>query len=395
VATSGGPGAWTSAQRWVLALTALASLMVVLDALVVTTALSAIRADLGASLEALEWTVSAYVLSFAVLLMTAAALGDRFGRRRVFATGLGVFAASSAGCALAPDVGWLIAARGVQGMGAALIMPLSLTLLGEAFPPQQRPRALGMFAAVSGLSVALGPLLGGAIVEGISWPWIFWLNVPVALALILLVPKRIEESFGPNTALDVRGLTLVTAGAVGIVWGLVRGNSAGWGSLEVLSALTLGALLMLAFVLWELRAGEPMLPMRLFRSRSFSAGNAAIFFQWASALGALFFMAQFLQTPLRLRAARSGAAAHALGTDDVHRPSDRRRARGSLRRASFHRRGAVPQRGLVGLDSAGRRARPRLLADGRSADHRRRRHRDGPAGEPERRPDLRRAPVHG
>jgi EmrB/QacA subfamily drug resistance transporter len=298
VATSGGPGAWTSAQRWVLALTALASLMVVLDALVVTTALSAIRADLGASLEALEWTVSAYVLSFAVLLMTAAALGDRFGRRRVFATGLGVFAASSAGCALAPDVGWLIAARGVQGMGAALIMPLSLTLLGEAFPPQQRPRALGIFAAVSGLSVALGPLLGGAIVEGISWPWIFWLNVPVALALILLVPRRIEESFGPNTAPDVRGLTLVTGGAVGIVWGLVRGNAAGWGSLEVLSALTLGALLMLAFVLWELRAGEPMLPMRLFRSRAFSAGNAAIFFQWASALGALFFMAQFLQTAL-------------------------------------------------------------------------------------------------
>jgi EmrB/QacA subfamily drug resistance transporter len=296
--TTGGLVGWTSAQRWVLSLTALASLMVVLDALVVTTALDAIRLDLGASLEELEWTVSAYVLSFAVPLMTAAALGDRFGRRHVFTIGLGVFAAASAACALAPDVGWLIAARAVQGIGAALLMPLALTLLGAAFPPQQRPRALGMLAAVSGLSVVLGPLLGGAVVEGISWPWIFWLNVPAGLALILLAPRRIEESFGPNTALDIRGLALVTGGVVGIVWGLVRGNTAGWGSVEVLSALGLGVLLTLAFVRWELRACEPMLPMRLFRSPAFSAGNAAIFCLWGSTLGALFFMAQFLQTGL-------------------------------------------------------------------------------------------------
>jgi EmrB/QacA subfamily drug resistance transporter len=287
-----------SAQRWVLALTSVGGLMVVLDALVVTTALSAIRADLDASLEALEWTVSAYVLSFAVLLMTAAGLGDRFGRRRVFTAGLWVFAAASAACALAPDVGWLIAARALQGVGAALVMPLALALLAAAFPPQLRPKALGIFTGVAGLSVGLGPLLGGAVVEGLSWPWIFWLNVPTGVVVALLVRVRMEESFGPDTALDGRGLALVTGGALGLVWGLVRGNSAGWGSAEVLAALALGALLTSAFVLWGLRAREPMLPMRLFSSRSFLVGNAGIFFQYGSALGTLFFMAQFLQTGL-------------------------------------------------------------------------------------------------
>jgi EmrB/QacA subfamily drug resistance transporter len=282
----------------VLALTSAASLMVVLDALVVSTALTSIQADLGASIEQLEWTVNAYVLSFAVLLMTAAALGDRYGRRSVFAIGLALFAAASVACALAPDVGWLIAARAVQGAGAALLMPLALALLSAAFPPQLRPKALGIFAGVSGLAVALGPLVGGAVVEGISWPWIFWLNVPIALLLIPLSLTRIEESFGPDTGIDVPGLALVSGAALGIVWGLVRGNAAGWGSPEVMLALALGVLLALAFVIWELRAREPMLPMRLFRSRAFSAGNAAIFFHWGSALGAVFFMAQYLQAGL-------------------------------------------------------------------------------------------------
>jgi EmrB/QacA subfamily drug resistance transporter len=282
----------------VLALTAVASLMVVLDALVVSTALTSIQADLGASIEQLEWTVNAYVLSFAVLLMTAAALGDRYGRRRVFVIGLGLFAGASVACALAPDVGWLIAARIVQGAGAALVMPLALALLSTAFPPRLRPKALGIFAGVSGLAVALGPLLGGAVVEGISWPWIFWLNVPIGLLLIPFSRTRIEESFGTDTAIDVPGLALVSGAAFGIVWGLVRGNSAGWGSLEVMLTLPLGVLLAVAFVIWELRAREPMLPMRLFRSRAFSAGNAVIFFHWGSALGAVFFMAQFLQAGL-------------------------------------------------------------------------------------------------
>jgi EmrB/QacA subfamily drug resistance transporter len=288
----------TTRQRWTLFLTAVAALLVGLDVLVVATALSTIRTELGASLEQLEWIVNAYVLSFAVLMMTAVALGDRFGRRRLFAAGLGLFAAASAACAVAPDAGSLIAARAVQGAGAALIMPLALALLSEAFPPTARPKAIGIYTGVLGISVALGPLLGGAVVEGVSWPWIFWLNVPIALTVAVLALTRMRESFGTPAALDIPGLALVTGAAFAIVWGLVRGNSAGWSSHEVLAALIGGAILTVAFVLCELRAAEPMLPMRLFRSARFSAGNAAMFLLFGSALGSIFFMAQFLQTAL-------------------------------------------------------------------------------------------------
>jgi EmrB/QacA subfamily drug resistance transporter len=283
---------------WVIALTGLGSLMAALDTLVVATALSTIRVDLGASIESLEWTVNAYNLSFAVLLITAAALGDRYGRRRFYAVGLGIFAAASAACALAPGAGWLIAARAVQGVGAALIMPLGLALLASAFPPERRGAAIGIFSAITGISVAAGPLVGGAVVEGLAWEWIFWLNVPIGLLAVPLVLTRLRESRGPDTALDVPGLALVTAGTLGVVWGLVRGNPAGWGSPEVLGAITAGALLLAAFVAWELRAREPMLPMRLFRSRAFSASNAAMFFTFASLFSAVFFFAQFLQTGL-------------------------------------------------------------------------------------------------
>jgi EmrB/QacA subfamily drug resistance transporter len=288
----------SSNQRWVLGLTAVASLMVVLDALVVSTALSTIRLDLHASLAQLEWTVNGYALSFAVLLMTGAVLGDRVGRRRTLCAGVALFAAASAGCALSPSVGWLIACRVLQGAGAALVMPVALALLVATFSPDSRPRALGVFAGVTGLAVPLGPLLGGAVVQGISWPWIFWLNVPTGLALIALVLARIDESHGPREAVDVPGLVLVTSAALGIVWGLVRGNPAGWDSLEVIGSLTGGVILGIGFVAREHSASAPMLPLRLFASRRFSAGNAAVFFHWGSAFGALFFMSQFLQRGL-------------------------------------------------------------------------------------------------
>jgi EmrB/QacA subfamily drug resistance transporter len=272
--------------------------MAALDTLVVSTALSTIRVDLGASIAQLEWTVNAYNLSFAVLLMTATALGDRYGRRNLYALGLGLFAVASAACAIAPSVGWLIAARAVQGAGAALVLPLGLALLSAAFPPERRGAAIGIFSAVTGLAVASGPFVGGAIVEGLAWQWIFWLNVPIGLLAIPFVLTRLKESFGSDTAIDVRGLALVTAAALGIVWGLVRGNTAGWGSAEVVGTLTAGVLLVGAFVAWEMRAREPMLPMRFFRVRAFSAGNAAIFFTLASLFGAVFFFAQLLQTGL-------------------------------------------------------------------------------------------------
>jgi len=288
----------TAATGWVIALTGIGSLMAALDTLVVSTALSTIRLDLHASVAELEWTVNAYNLSFAVFLIAAAALGDRYGRRRLYAVGLLLFAAASAACALAPNVGWLIGARAAQGIGAALLLTLGLTLLSTAFPRERRGAAIGIFSAVTGIAVASGPLVGGAVVEGIDWEWIFGLNVPIGLAAAPLVLARLDESFGPDTSLDIRGLALITGGAFGIVWGLVRGNAAGWASVEVVGMLASGVLLVAAFVAWELRAREPMLPMSFFRSRAFSGGNAAIFFTLASLFTGVFFFAQLLQTTL-------------------------------------------------------------------------------------------------
>jgi EmrB/QacA subfamily drug resistance transporter len=285
-------------QRWVLVLTAIASLMVALDVTVVSTALSTIRLHLSASITQLEWTVNAYGLSFAVLLMTGAALGDRLGRRRLFVGGLALFAVASSACALSPSVSWLIAARALQGVGAAVITPTSLALLVEAFPPERRGQALGLFGAITGLAVVGGPVVGGAVTQGLAWQWIFWLNVPIGLAAIPFVLRRLDESRGQRSKVDAPGLTLVTGAALGLVWGLVRGNTAGWGSPEVLGMLIGGAALAVAFVAWELRTREPMLPMRLFRSRAFASGNAVGFLMFGSLFSAVFFMAQFLQTSL-------------------------------------------------------------------------------------------------
>ncbi|HET9968680.1 MAG TPA: MFS transporter [Streptosporangiaceae bacterium] len=293
---AGGPVAGVSReQRWVLALASLASFIVILDVMVVATALTAIRRHLGASLADLEWTVNAYTLSFAVLLMTAATLGDRLGRRRVFATGLVMFAVSSAACALAPDAAALIAARAVQGAGAAAIMPMALALLNGAFPPARRGWAIGIYGGVTALAAVAGPVLGGAVTQGLGWQWIFWLNVPVALAAVPLVLTRISEATGPGGAVDLPGLSLVTAAALGLVWGLVRGNTAGWDSPEVIGALTGGAAAAAAFAGWERRAARPMLPARLFRSPAFSAGATAIFLINASLTGVIFLMPQFQQ----------------------------------------------------------------------------------------------------
>lgn len=285
----------TKTQRWVLGLSALASFMVVLDLLVVTTALPSIHRDLGASFEDLEWTVNAYTLSFAVLIMTGAALGDRLGRRRMFATGLVLFAAASAACALAPSVGALVAARTVQGAGAAILMPLALALLNGAFPPERRGWATGVYGSVTALAVVLGPVLGGAVTQGLAWPWIFWINVPIALLAAPLVIARVPESRRSAARIDLAGLVLGGFAATGLVWALVRGNSAGWRSAETIGAAVLGVAALAAFVAWERRAPAPMLPLRLFRSRSFSAGNAAMFFLSASLTAAIFFTAQLFQ----------------------------------------------------------------------------------------------------
>jgi EmrB/QacA subfamily drug resistance transporter len=285
-------------QVWVLALTSAASFMVSLDTQVVATALPVIRVHLHASLAALEWTVNAYTLSFAVLLLTGAALGERLGRRRMLAVGIGLFTAASAGCALAPTAGALIAARALQGAGAALVLPLAFALLSAGFPPQRRAWAIGIFSAVTGLAVATGPVVGGAVAQGIAWEWIFWLNVPIGLVMIPLILTRLTAGARAPASLDPLGLVLATGGALGLVWGLVRANSVGWASPEIVTALVAGAVLAGAFIGWELRAAQPMVPLRLFRVRAYSAGNAACLCVFAVLFGLVFFMAQFLQTGL-------------------------------------------------------------------------------------------------
>ncbi|MFF2199040.1 DHA2 family efflux MFS transporter permease subunit [Streptomyces sp. NPDC058145] len=280
---------------WALVITSIAGFMAALDNLVVTTALPSIREDLGGALDDLEWTVSAYTLTFAVLLMSGAALGDRFGRRRLFLAGLTVFTGASAAAAMAPGIGSLIAARAVQGVGAAVLMPLTLTLLTAAVPAAKRGMAYGIWGAVNGLAVASGPLIGGSLTEHISWHWIFWLNVPLGVALLPLARLRLAESYGTGARLDLPGTLLASGGLFGIVYGLVRGPADGWTGSLVLTALFAGSALLVGFVLYSTRATNPMLPMRLFRSRAFSGINAASLLMFVGMFGSIFLLSQYMQ----------------------------------------------------------------------------------------------------
>ncbi|MFF7642123.1 DHA2 family efflux MFS transporter permease subunit [Streptomyces canus] len=289
------PTARRGGAVWALVITSVAGFMAALDNLVVTTALPSIRDDLGGALHDLEWTVSAYTLTFAVLLMTGAALGDRFGRRRLFLTGLTVFTGASAAAALAPGIDSLIAARAVQGVGAAIMMPLTLTLLTAAVPVARRGMAYGIWGAVNGLAVASGPLIGGSLTEHISWQWIFWLNVPLGVVLLPLARLRLAESHGTGARLDIPGTLLASGGLFGIVYGLVRGPSDGWTDSVVLLALFAGSALLAAFVLYSTRAKNPMLPMRLFRSRAFSGINAASLLMFLGMFGSIFLLSQYMQ----------------------------------------------------------------------------------------------------
>jgi EmrB/QacA subfamily drug resistance transporter len=288
----------TRSQRWTVGLTSLAFFMVALDTLVVTTALPAIHRDLGAGVSTLEWTVNAYALTFAAGIVTAAALGDRLGRRRLFVIGLALFTAASAVCAVAPSAGLLLAARAVQGVGAAIVMPLSLTILTAAFPPERRGAVVGIWGAIAGLAVASGPVVGGAVTQGLDWHWIFWINVPIGVVGSLLARARLEESRGMAKRLDTAGMALVTAGAFGLVWGLVRSDGAGWGSAEVLATLIGGAALLGAFAAWERVCEVPMLPPRLFADRTFAAANATAFLMTAAISAAAFLVAQYFQLGL-------------------------------------------------------------------------------------------------
>jgi len=289
---------------WTFAITSLALFMFTLDRLVVAIALPAIRTGLGAQVAGLEWTVNAYTLSFAVLLLTGGALGDRFGRRRMFTVGVAVFTAGSAAAALAPTIGALVAARAVQGVGGALLVPLTLTMLSAVTPPARRGAVLGAWGGIGGLGVALGPLAGGALTGSVGWRAIFWLNVPVGLVVMALARLRLAETYGPRRRLDLAGVVLGSAGLCGVVWAVVRVGAAGWASTEVPLALGGGVVLLVLFVIWEMRTPAPMLPMRFFRNRAFTIGGLAALMMYSAMFGALFLIAQLLQvgmgaTPLQ------------------------------------------------------------------------------------------------
>jgi len=291
---------------WTLAITSVALFMVSLDNLVVTTALPVIRRNLHASISQLEWTVNAYTLTFAVLLLTGAALGDRFGRRRMFALGLLLFTGASAAAALSTSADALDIARALQGIGGAIVTPLTLTILSAGVPRERRGLALGIWGGIGGLAIAIGPLVGGAIVSGVSWHWIFWLNVPIGLVLAPLALVRLEETRGADSGIDLPGLGLASAGLLGIVWGLVRGNAHGWTSLGIVLPIVVGVLLVAGFVAWELRARSPMLPMHFFRSRTFALTNVASLLMFFGMFGSIFLLAQFFQTVQHYSPLQSG-----------------------------------------------------------------------------------------
>ncbi len=280
---------------WVVGLTSTAYFMVVLDALVVITALPRMQQDLHVGLSSLQWTVNAYGIAFAAGIVTAAALGDRFGRRRLFTCGLMLFAIASAACAFAPNAGELIAARTVQGLGGAVVLPLSLTILTTAVPADKRGMIVGVYGGLAGLAVALGPVIGGIVTDGLDWHWIFWLNVPIGLVAALLGLRLLPESRSAAERLDLVGVSLITTGVVALVWGLTRAGDIGWSSAETVATFAAGVVLLGAFVGWESRVGEPMVPLRLFASREFAFGNLTTYLMSGATFAAAFFVTQEFQ----------------------------------------------------------------------------------------------------
>jgi EmrB/QacA subfamily drug resistance transporter len=276
-------------------LTSVAYFMVTLDALVVVTALPSMHRDLGGGIGTLQWTVSAYSIAFGAGILTGAALGDRLGRRRVYVVGLALFTAASAACALAPTAETLVAFRAVQGLGAATVLPLGLTLLTSAFPAERRGAVVGIWGGIAGLAVAAGPLVGGSITEGLNWHWIFWVNVPIGVLAVMGARLRLSESFGPRAPLDVPALALVSGGVALLIWGLVQGSQSGWGSAQNVIGLALGALLMLGFVGREARTPQPMIPLGLFRTTAFSAAVTTQFLMASAIFSAAFLTSQYFQ----------------------------------------------------------------------------------------------------
>jgi EmrB/QacA subfamily drug resistance transporter len=278
-----------------LAVASIAAFVTSIDMMVVTTAIPALRRSFGGDVGALEWTVNAYLLAFACLLLTGSGLGDRFGRRRIFTVGLAGFAASSVAAALAPNIGALLAARALQGATAALILPLTLAMISEAFPPESRGRAIGIWGGVTGLGGVLGPILGAGMVQAFGWPWIFWINVPIAVALIPAALRFVTETYGARQPLDVLGVVIASLGFLAICWGLVQATNHALASAPVLVPVASGLVLAACFLFWERRTHHPVLPLSIFRNARFNVANAVGFCIYGSLCGAVFLTSQYFQ----------------------------------------------------------------------------------------------------
>jgi len=283
---------------WAIVASSVPMFMVALNNLVVTNALPQIAKDLGADIEQLGWVINAYVLAFAGLLLTGAALGDRFGRRRTFVAAIVVFGVGSLACALAPNIGLLLAARVVQGAGAAAVLPLSLTVLAAGVSDAKRNLAIGLWGGINGLAIAIGPLVGGAVTDGLNWQWIFWINLPVGAVAVPIVLWAVRETHGTDRTLDLLGMLLVSAAVTTAVWAIVEVHDAGWTSARILLAFGLAVALLVAFVQWERRATGPLLPLRFYRIRSFVLSNVASITMYFGVFGSIFFLMQYLQGPL-------------------------------------------------------------------------------------------------
>jgi EmrB/QacA subfamily drug resistance transporter len=277
------------AGAWVLAASILGSSLAFIDGTVVTVALPAIAREFDATGAEVQWVVEAYALTLSALLLVGGALGDRFGRRRVYRAGVALFTLASIACGFAPSVSWLILARSLQGVGGALLIPGALSLIAASFPPERRGRAIGTWSGFSGITAAIGPLLGGWAVQH-SWRWAFLLNVPLA-AVVLALLQRVPESRNPRASkLDLAGAAMATVGLGGLVYGLIESSQHGWGDTLVLTALAVGVAGLVGFLRYEARTDSPMLPLRLFRSADFTGTNALTLFLYGALSCVLFFL---------------------------------------------------------------------------------------------------------
>jgi EmrB/QacA subfamily drug resistance transporter len=283
--------AHSSVERWILAASILGSSMAFIDGTVVNVALPVLQKALGATATQVQWVVESYALALASLLLLGGALADKLGRRRIFALGVALFALASVGCALSPNIDWLIAARAVQGIGGALLVPTSLALLGAGFPAERRGQAIGKWSGVSAAAAGVGPVLGGWLIQVASWRWVFWINVPIAVAALAITLGWVPESRDEKARhLDLPGAALATLGLGGLVFGLLEAPRLGYGHPGILTGLIGGMLMLAAFVLVERRSPEPMVPLDLFRSRTFSGANLLTLLLYAALGGAFFFV---------------------------------------------------------------------------------------------------------